>query len=598
MTTRSPAAGPVERNHRGKGLVGSYWTILGDLHRSAKVAIALTVLSGLLETVGILAVVPIVEPNETVSAFGVTLQGSSLRYAGVLSFVVFALLASVVRVLAERALTRLVAAFERRRRGELTRAALGMDWAAFLKIRAGDVNTSLLLSVHQVSSGVQFFVRAMGMLGVAIIFVAVAVSLSVQLSIFTAAFVVLAAVTYFLGAKPTRRHTTSLTAAASSLGQEADLLFGSLKLFRSQGERVQSQRRMETIYADYANAYVKSMYIVPRTRSMFEIGGIVGIGAVLLGALATAHGAELSAASLAFLVLFLRLAPRLISTQEHLQNARSYRSWCDTWWETLDAMHASPMATGGTRTPSFERGLRVEQVGYTYPGRTEPVLEQVSWELRPGQAIALVGESGAGKTTMLDLVTGLLQPTRGRITVDGVDLAEVDTEQWQSHLGLVPQESPLFAATVLENVYWTEARREPDEARRALELAQATTFVDRLPDGMATVLGQRATTLSGGQRQRLALARALYRRPWVLVLDEPTSSLDASAEDEVLRALEAIKSTCAMIVVSHNLNPVRLADQIYVMAGGTITEHGTWEELVVRPEGRFARIVRQRSIHG
>jgi ABC-type bacteriocin/lantibiotic exporter with double-glycine peptidase domain len=255
------------------------------------------------------------------------------------------------------------------------------------------------------------------------------------------------------------------------------------------------------------------------------------------------------------------------------------------------------MAPGGAGSPHFDRGLQVEQIEFTYPGRTEPVLRQVTWELRIGQAIALVGDSGAGKTTMLDLVTGLLRPTGGRITIDGVDLADIDLEQWQAHLGLVPQEAPLFAGSVLENVYWMETRHDPEAARHALELAHAVEFVDRLPQGMATVLGQRAATLSGGQRQRLALARALYRQPWVLVLDEPTSALDSEAELEVLRALEEAKSTCAMIIVSHGLNPVRLAGHIYVMADGTVAEHGSWEELAGRPDGRFARIVRQRATH-
>lgn len=579
-----------------KRLIGAYWELLDSHRRAAAVTISLTIASGLLEVAAILAVVPIIEPQEKVAAFGIHLQGSSLRYAGVIAFAVLAVAASLVRVTAERSITRVIAEFEKGCRREMTRAALDMDWSAYLKVRLGDVNTSLLLSVNQVSLGMQFFLRAMGMLGVTVVFVAVAASLSWQLSLFALFFLVLGVVTYLLGVKPTRRHTAVLTSAAESLGQEADLLFSNLKLFRSLGERTQSRGRMEKIYADYASAYTKSMYIVPTTRSMFEISGIVGIGVVLFGALITAHGAALSAASLAFLVLFLRLTPRLVSTQENLQNARTYRKWCDAWWSTLETMHESPMASGGAGSPHFDRGLRAERLDFTYPGRSESVLHQVTWELRKGEAIALVGDSGAGKTTMLDLVTGLLRPTGGRITVDGTDLNDLDVEEWQSHLGLVPQEAPLFAGTVLENVYWMDSRRDPDEARHCLEKAHAAGFVDRLPDGMDTMLGERAATLSGGQRQRLALARALYRRPWILVLDEPTSSLDAEAEQEVLAALADVKATSSMIIVAHGLNPVKLADRIYVMAGGTVVEDGTWTELVGRPDGRFARIFRQHAV--
>lgn len=580
---------------RPKGLFASYWQVLIHQRKLARRSIILTVFGGLLETAAILAIVPIVASQEKIDKFGIVLKGPTLRYWAVVGFIVMALLASLVRLLAERSLYRMLGAFERESRIKMTKTVLEMDWSAFLKLRGGDLNTSLLLTIEELSYGVQFFVRAVGMLGIVAVFAGVAVGLSWRLGLFTLGFGALALAAYFVGLRPTQRHSSSLTSAASSLGEQADLLFNNLKLFRSQGGRSASFRRIHDTYDEYAHAYVKSQFTVPLTRALFEMSGIVGVAILLFGALITTRGAVLSGASIAFLVLFLRLAPRLTSGQELLQMARVRRKWCDTWWAMLDGVTNAPMFLGGSSVPSFEKCLEVRDVGFVYPGTTRSILSGINWEIHPGEAIAFVGDSGAGKTTMTDLVTGLIQPCEGTIRLDGTDLRDIDIEAWQSHLGLVMQEPPLLAGSVLENVFWTELTRDLDQARQALEMANALGFVQRLPEGPESVIGQRGATLSGGERQRLALARALYRKPWLLILDEPTSALDAESEEEVLRALEGIKSTCAMIIIAHGLNPVRLADRIYVLDGGRIVEHGTWDELVEQSDGRFRSMVERHS---
>ncbi|MHB8318514.1 MAG: ATP-binding cassette domain-containing protein [Acidimicrobiales bacterium] len=497
-------------------------------------------------------------------------------------------------MLGERSVYRLVGLFERQRREEMTRVALEMDWTAYLKVRVGDISTSLLLTIQQLSYGIQTFVRAVGTLGVAAMFAIAAVAVSLKLGLIALGLAALALVVYLVGVKPTQRHLARLTDAASLLGRESDLVFANLKLFRSQGGRNFSRERMERIYAEYSDAYVKSQYVVPFTRSLLEFIGIAGVGIVILGALLTTPGALLSASSLAFLVLFLRLAPRLTLSQELFQQARIYRKWCDSWWEMIDTAVTAPMSTGGTVRASFQKGLEFHDVGFVYPGTSRPILNGITWEIHPGEAVAFVGDSGAGKTTIVDLVTGLIRPSEGLVLLDGRDLREVNIEEWQSHLGLVMQEPPLLAGSVFDNICWTEPLRDLEKAKHALDMANASEFVDRLPEGISTVIGQRGATLSGGEKQRLALARALYREPWLLILDEPTAALDAGAEEEVVRALEGIKATCAMIVIAHGLNPVRLAERIYVLEGGAISECGSWNDLASRPDGRFARMVEMR----
>jgi len=574
-------------------LFASYWGVLDGFKRTAVVAIILTILSGLLETVGILAIVPIISGQKSLSVLGVHISGSAVQYWSLAAFGLFAIASSVVKLLSDRWYIRLTGRFEEACRRRLTHLVLRMDWSKYLRVRVGELNASMLLTIHQIAAGAQYFMRGVGLLGVAVVFGIAAFFLSWQLSLVSLGFSLLAVIAYLLGVRPIQHHTKILVDTTSELGHQTEVLFSNLKLFRSLGQRRSSEKQMESIFRRYAEAYTKGMFVVPVTRSLFEVTASIAVVILLTIAIFTSKSGVIPASSIAFLVLFFRLMPRLVSTQENLQNARTYRRYCEPWQVMLKSFAEAQDTHIGSRPPAFASSLKAEDVGFSYPGTRQQVLSHLNWELNARETIAFVGDSGAGKTTILDLVTGLLRPTSGAITVDGVSLTDLEIEAWQSRIGLVLQDSPLFGRSILENVWWTEPDHDEGRARECLEMAQAWEFVGQLESGIHTIIGERGASLSGGQRQRLALARALYRQPWLLILDEPTSALDRRAEAEVLRALQGIKSTCAMIVVAHGLNPVRLADRIYVLDRGTVVEDGTWDQLMARPNGRLASIAAQ-----
>ena len=285
------------------------------------------------------------------------------------------------------------------------------------------------------------------------------------------------------------------------------------------------------------------------------------------------------AGPLVFLALFYRLSPRLQAAQQGYLQARTQVAWWHTWKEQYEAALAETDTPTGTRR--FERPPRIEldDVSLTFPGRSVPAVAGLSCTIVPGECLGVVGESGGGKTTMLDVVTGLLAPTSGAVRLDGVDLADVDLQQWREHIGLVMQDSPIFYGTVLQNVAWTDRHPDEERARRAVEMANLTDVVERLPEGIHTHLGQRGGRFSGGQRQRLALARALYRDPWLLILDEATSALDSESERVIQSALASLRGSCSMLVVAHRLKTVQIADEILVLVNGRVVEAGTWDDL-------------------
>ncbi|MFF9323422.1 ABC transporter ATP-binding protein [Streptomyces sp. NPDC014776] len=237
---------------------------------------------------------------------------------------------------------------------------------------------------------------------------------------------------------------------------------------------------------------------------------------------------------------------------------------------------------GKAELASLRGAITFEQVGYAYDGGRSAVRD-FTLSVAPGETVALVGASGAGKSTVLNLVIGFIRPTSGRLLLDGTDMAGLDLRTYRRFVSVVPQESILFDGTIRENVaYGMEDEADEEAVRAALRDANALEFVDRLPQGLDTLVGEHGARLSGGQRQRLAIARALIRDPKVLILDEATSALDTRSEALVQQALARLLHGRTTFVVAHRLSTVRGADRIVVMGDGRVLETGTHDELLHR----------------
>jgi ATP-binding cassette, subfamily B, bacterial len=231
------------------------------------------------------------------------------------------------------------------------------------------------------------------------------------------------------------------------------------------------------------------------------------------------------------------------------------------------------------RAPSFKGKIEFDHVHFSYNGG-EPVLNDVSFKIEAGQVAALVGPSGMGKTTISSLIPRFYDPTSGTIKIDGNDIHNFKLQSLREQISFVLQETLLFRASVWDNIAYGKPNAKPKEIVEAARLANADEFIEKLPQGYSTMIGERGASLSGGQRQRIAIARAIIRNTPILIFDEPTSGLDAEAEQSVMEALDRLMKGRTAVLVAHHLSTIRRADVIFVIKDAEIVEHGSHDELI------------------
>ena len=239
----------------------------------------------------------------------------------------------------------------------------------------------------------------------------------------------------------------------------------------------------------------------------------------------------------------------------------------------------------------LERAIELRNVNFTYPGRSQ-TLTNINLCIPKGNVVALVGDSGAGKSTITDLVLGLQIPTSGRVLIDDVPLAEWRQNSFRERVGYVPQDPQLFHTSIAENLRWSLGGAGDAELWAALGLANAANFVRELPHGIQTIVGDRGVRLSGGQRQRIALARALLRKPELLILDEATSALDSESERLIQQSIEKVSHETTILIIAHRLSTIAIADQVYVIRQGSVVEEGAFADLSVRDGGVLNAMLR------
>jgi len=364
-----------------------------------------------------------------------------------------------------------------------------------------------------------------------------------------------------------------------------------IRLVKSFGAEPFEEGRFTTASNRYARSTVRLSRLSFLAQPITEVvGTLVAVCLLMIGAREVLVSKAMSGSDLiTFLIYVLRLLSPLKQLTSVPASAQASLAAAERLFEILDTPSEAQTDTGTRTVNAFTSDVTFEHVGFSYDD-THAVLQDVSLRAGRGEIVALVGASGAGKTTLVDLVPRFYQATHGRILIDGVDTKAIALPSLRSLIGIVSQDTVLFHDTVRNNIAYGAADRYTDaQIETAARAANAHGFIAALPDGYETILGERGTRLSGGQRQRIAIARALLNDPPILILDEATSALDTESERLVQAAVDRLLQGRTVFVIAHRLSTVQHASQILVLDHGRVVERGTHAELL-ELSGTYARL--------
>ncbi len=378
--------------------------------------------------------------------------------------------------------------------------------------------------------------------------------------------------------------------ASKALGILAEILQAA-RLILSFGRQVQARKRYMDAWDEHTQATLRSQTLASAIPQFFK--PLSMLAAVIAMGISIQHQGNVSelAAVLWSLLAAMPILSGLVQGNLSISNfLPSYEQLISLRVEA--ARHEE--VPGKRSFVELNECITLDHVMFAYPGLTSTLVD-VSLELRKGKMTALVGESGSGKSTIVDLILGLQLPQQGQVLLDGIPLWQWQQNSFRQRIGYVPQDPQLFHDSIRENLVWAQGDTTEKDLWHALAMANADGFVQALPQGLDTVVGDRGLRLSGGQRQRIALARALLRKPELLILDEATSALDSESELLIQQAIEKLAAKTTILVIAHRLSTVAHADQVYVLRRGSVVEHGSFDALAQREGGVLHSLLRLQS---
>jgi len=459
---------------------------------------------------------------------------------------------------------------------------LEVDLSYYSQMKVGDLLNRLGGEISRAAGTIGTVIRIVTTGITILVFTALLIAISWQLTIATTILMGLVALVnqYSIGRSRVFGKTLSEMSRAYSV-RVLEVLSG-IRLVKSVGHEKIEYERLHKLIRAREQADFQTQVVGAAINPISEVTGIlVVMGIVILGSIFLSSQIQsFSAVLLTYLLVLFRLLPFIAQLNNTRSQLASSNASVEMVQEFLRRDNKPFMKNGELKFEQLKEGIHFNKISFSYPNHEKLILNEVDLYLPRGTTLALVGGSGAGKSTLADLLPRFYDPNSGGITIDGIDLRDFDLKSLRTAMGIVSQETFLFNDTVRNNIAYGHLEVADEEIFAAAKRANAYEFIEKLPNGFETLIGDRGVMLSGGQRQRLAIARALLQNPDILILDEATSALDTVSEKLVQQAIDELSRDRTTLVIAHRLSTIQKADQIAVLEKGEVVEVGTHKELL------------------
>ena len=485
---------------------------------------------------------------------------------------------------------RLLETYERSLRSRLYDGLTQTSWEKLSGMKYADLVNLFTTQCRQARFCLQWIIALIGSAVTAVMQLVIACFMSLPVT----GMVVAVGCVFFALFRPVQKKSKAygekVIEVHRNLHREIQEQLSGIKEIRAYGVEKTQRQRFEDINQAYYDASRKMTQLRVMPQLCYSVAAAVMIAFAFVVSVLVLDTATAQLVVLVY--IFARLWPVFSSWQGQLQNIHSYLPAIGKIEEALREFSlARQICAERTEQIEFKQELAFENVSFAYETGRDEVLHDVSFSLPFGSVTALVGRSGAGKSTVADLLLGLLSPKNGRILVDRIPLAERNISFWHRSIGYVPQDPMLLNTTVRENLRRFHPEATEEEIIEALKQAQAWEFVENLEHGLDTVIGEKGVRLSGGQRQRIVLARVLLGKPQLIILDEATSALDYESENAVREMIHSLKGKSTVLIIAHRLATIRGADRAIVLEDGRVAQQGSMQELLNQADGYLSHML-------
>lgn len=474
-------------------------------------------------------------------------------------------------------------------RKQLFMAISHSEWLFFISKPSSDLAHALTYEIERIASGTGQFLFIIS----SSIVLAVYVIFAVQISGFVTGLIFLIGIVLLL---LLRNRTQSASDTGEKLSKSSKDMYESaikqmdgMKTIKSFNMEEMNIKTFDLTSNKVSYQYINTISSYADVKFLFEVGSVIILAVIvffLVGIMAIPT-AEL----LILLFLFARMIPNFSGIQRYYQYFINMLPAFKTVTKLENEfLNAAEHEIKGQKI-EFKDSIKLENLNFSYSrGEDNFAIKDLDISIEAGNITALAGLSGAGKSTLVDIIMGLIKPDDGKVIVDGIYLNDSYIPTWRNMIGYVAQETFLFNDTIKNNLLVANPEADEEMLKDALKQASALDFVSKLPDGLNSIVGDRGVLLSGGERQRIALARALLRKPSLLILDEATSNLDSKNEKRIMDAIDKLHGEMTILMIAHRLSTIRKADKIYLIENGTVVEEGTWNSLLEKEEGKFKEL--------